>query len=59
MENGGIRGKSGKNIIMNKEYAKSNPIGVDDFKILDLTKRIPNAKGFSANNLWYVESFYK
>ena len=34
VENGGIRGKSGINTIMNKEYAKSNPIGVDDFKVL-------------------------
>lgn len=34
VENGGNRGKSGKNIIMNKEYAKSNPIVVDDFKVL-------------------------
>lgn len=37
-----------------KQYGKSF------FKTLslELTKRIPNAKGFSAKNLWYIESFY-
>ena len=37
-----------------KQYGKSF------FKTLslELTKRIPNAKGFSPINLWYIESFY-